>query len=272
MSEQQYGIYYVEEIAPGAFKICERREASMYLVMGSTKACLIDTAFGLTDLKAFTRQFTELPVTVVNTHGHIDHVLGNHWFCGKGEEEVYLNLKDKDLYDEVVSEYIGMINDPGVQEQYGEFMQGFDPATVSFPKTKDIKEGDLIDLGGRTLEIVEIPGHTPGSILLLDKADKICYAGDSMIENLWLFLEESLKPEEYLASLKHARDILAAAGIERIYNGHFSDVPLTPEDIDNMIRGVETLLTGKAEGVPFENHAGEGMEYTFGEWKILCKQ
>ena len=88
MAEQQYGIYYIEGIAPGAFKIYEQRTATMYLVCGTEKACLIDTAFGLGDLKEITEQLGHLPVTVVNTHGHSDHVLGNQRFYDGGNGRV----------------------------------------------------------------------------------------------------------------------------------------------------------------------------------------
>ena len=272
MSEKKYGIYFVEGIADGAFKIYERRDASIYLVIGDKKACLIDTAFGLTDLRSFAGQFTHLPVTVVNTHGHIDHVLGNHWFYDNGNEEVYMHPDDVELYDEVVSGYADMIRDPDVQEQFGEFIKDFDPEAITFPKTKDIREGDLIDLGGRTLEVVEFPGHTRGSILLLDKEDKICYAGDSLIENLWLFLEESTSPDVYYASLKRAYDILSKTGIERIYNGHYCYKPLTLDNVKEMIFGMESLLAGKGVGEPFENHAGSGLQYSFGDWKVLLRE
>ena len=80
MSETEHGIYFVEEIAKGIYKFYEQRNSSIYLVKGSERACLIDTAYGLTDLKELVSHYTDLPVTVVDTHGHIDHVLGNHWF------------------------------------------------------------------------------------------------------------------------------------------------------------------------------------------------
>ena len=122
------------------------------------------------------------------------------------------------------------------------------------------------------MKVVEIPGHTAGSILLLDRAEKICYSGDAIIENLWLFLDESLPPEVYLASLRHARDVLTEAGIERIYDGHFSYVPLTTDKLDNMIAGMEQVVAGTAVGEPFENDAGRGIRYFFGDWSVLCRE
>ena len=270
MAETQRGVYYIEQIAPGAYKIYERRDATMYLVCGRERACLIDTAYGLCDLKALIQELTDLPVTVVNTHGHIDHVLGNHWFYDNGNGRVRLNPADRPLYEEIVSDYAAMLNEPWVKKTYGEFIRGIDPAAVRFPRTEDIGDGDVIDLGDKKLEIIGIPGHTPGSVLLIDLDEGTCYAGDSIIENLWLFLEESQPMEIYLKALRRARDALDRAGVKRIYNGHYSHVPLMVSQIDPMISGMEQILAGSAKGEPFENGVGSGIRYTFGEWSVLC--
>lgn len=267
MAETQYGIYYTEEISKGAFKIYEQRSAALYLVTGDERACLIDTAYGLTDLKALAAHFTALPVTVINTHGHIDHVLGNHWF-----DKAYLHPADRFMYDEITESFPDIIKDSGVQDLYGDFVKNINAGEIHFPVPDEIREGDVIDLGGKKLEIYDMPGHTPGSIVILDRDAKICYSGDSIIENLWLFLEESLEPEIYLKSLLHIRDILAGAGVENIFNGHFYYRPITMPELENMIEAMEKLTAGELEGVPVKNHAGEGIEYAYKGWKVICPE
>ena len=145
-----------------------------------------------------------------------------------------------------------------------------DPSTVHFPKAEDIRGGDVIDLDGKRLEVVEIPGHTAGSIMLLDSDEKICFSGDAIIEHLWMFLEESLPPETYLDSLGQAAEKLRQSGIERIYNGHYSSKPLTLSDTDTMLSGMKQICAGAVQGEPFENMVGSGVEYTFGDWSVLC--
>ena len=265
MAETEHGIYFVEEIAKGIYKFYEQRNASIYLVLGEKKACLIDTAYGLTNLKELVEHYTDLPVTVVNTHGHIDHVLGNHWF-----ENCYLNSADKFMYYEIIMEFSMMINEPWVQDFYGDFVKEIDAEEVNFPEPQNISEGDIIDLGGKILEVYEMPGHTKGSIVLVDRTDKICFSGDSIIENLWLFLEESEDPKTYLESLKKIRDILTNAGIEKIYNGHFSYEPITINRLDDMVDAMEAIVAGKLEGTEVENHAGRGIEYSHKDWKVIC--
>lgn len=102
---------------------------------------------------------------------------------------------------------------------YGEFINDLDPSTVHFPRAESIRGGEVIDLGEKKLSVVEIPGHTAGSIMLLDPDEKICFSGDAIIEHLWMFLEESLPPEVYWQSLQHAVARLREAGIRRTING-----------------------------------------------------
>ena len=265
MAETEHGIYFVEEIAGGIYKFYEQRNTSIYLVTGKEKACLIDTAYGLTDLNELVRHYTDLPVTVVNTHGHIDHVLGNHWFGN-----AYLNAADRPMYNEIVFEFSMLINEPWVQDFYGDFVKNIDAEEVYFPAPENISEGDVIDLGDRSLEVYEMPGHTKGSIVLIDRDAKICFSGDSIIENLWLFLEESEEPATYLKSLKHIREVLNEAGIEKIYNGHFSYEPIDVKKLDDMVEAMELIVAGKLEGTAVENHAGKGIEYSHKDWKVIC--
>ena len=174
------------------------------------------------------------------------------------------------MYNEIIIDFSLMINEPWVQDFYGDFVKNIDPEEVHFPMPENISDGDVIDLGGRELEVYEMPGHTKGSIVLLDRKDKICYSGDSIIENLWLFLEESEMPETYLNSLKHIREVLNDAGVEKIYNGHFSYEPIPVSMLDTMVEAMELIVAGKLEGIEVENHAGKGLEYSYNGWKVIC--
>lgn len=267
-NELYLGIYDIEKISRGKYdiyKIYEDYQAAMYLVCGEERAVLIDSAYGLRDLGEIIRTLTALPVTIINTHGHIDHVLGNHFF-----DRAYMHPADMPLYQEIVDGYADLLAMPWVKETYGEYIENLDPSAVRFPAAEEIKEGDVIDLGGKKLEVIEIPGHTPGSIMLLDRDEKLLFSGDSMIEHLWMFLEESLPPDTYLASLRRAVKIMKDAGTERIYNGHYCYKPLTIADAETILEGVEKVVSGAAKGEPFKNNVGSGIEYKFGEYSVLC--
>ena len=261
-------IYDIEKISHGQYniwKIYERYEAAMYLVCGAKRACLIDSAYGLTDLKELVRELTKLPVFVINTHGHVDHVLGNHWF-----ERVLINPADKKLYQEIVGGYSDMLAQDWVKQSYGAFIRDLDPDSVHFPPAEAIQDGDVIDLGGKKLSVVGVPGHTAGSILLINPDEKICFSGDAIIEHLWVFLEESLPPDICSQSLEYAVEKLREFKIKRIYNGHYAYKPLTLADTDGMLSGMQQICAGTAHGKPFTNKVGSGIEYTFGDWSVLC--
>ena len=62
------------------------------LVIGKEKALLVDTAYGIGDLKEAITNITKLPLVVINSHGHMDHSCGNYQF-----DEVYIDKRDLEL-------------------------------------------------------------------------------------------------------------------------------------------------------------------------------
>ncbi len=269
MANKNY--YSVERITPSTLKISEQDMLSMYLVMGSERACLIDTGYGLGDLTGLIASLTDLPVTVVNTHGHVDHTLGNHLFsCA------LMNRADARLYEQHTSpeEVRGMLNSEEGRRllhlaKTDDEINRLDADSFKPCPVKALRDGDFLNLGNKKLEVMLMPGHTAGSIILIDRSERVVYSGDAIIEHPWLFLDESLSPQVYLDSLKRAKKHLE--GIELIYNGHFAWHPMKVADIDGMIDGMQSIIDGKAEGVPFTNFAGSGLEYTFGDWSVCCR-
>ena len=102
---------------------------SMYLVEGNKKAMLIDTGKNIADLDKIVASITKKPVTVYVTHGHSDHVGNVGSFS-----EVYINPGDTDVFQQSLPNYKGKIN--------------------------YLKDGQIIDLGGRQVEVVFTPAHT----------------------------------------------------------------------------------------------------------------
>ncbi len=163
-------------------------DSTGYLITGKEKALLIDTMCGYENVKAVVESITKLPLTVVNTHGHPDHTYGNIYF-----EEVYIHPEDQQVAEEYFKDprFVEAIKSMGVK-----------PARFLF-----IREGEQFDLGGIMLEVMELPGHTPGGIVLLDRNDRILFTGDSIIEQTWMQLEESVPMEKFLESLDKIQNI-----------------------------------------------------------------
>lgn len=209
-----------------------------YLVEGEKKALLIDGLSGVGSLKSFVRELTDLPVQIVNTHGHVDH-------CGANFEygECLIHPADiRLMYDH---------SDPLMRLNFARSGAMFRPLPVEptledvIPpravKTFPVFDGDSLDLGGVTLEVIGVPGHSFGTIVLLDRARRVVYSGDACNANTLLFLEGSASIEEYRESLLHFKSFQPE--FDGMYGGH-GPGPVPNTIIDEAIELCEEILKG----------------------------
>ncbi|MDR1801446.1 MAG: MBL fold metallo-hydrolase [Lachnospiraceae bacterium] len=201
----------------------------MFLVIGNEKALLIDAGFGFVDFRPLIKEVTDLPVTVVCTHGHDDHILGCRFF-----DEAYLGEEDLPLCTS---------NDnPAQKEKQIAAMRKKTPdvdtivdkenylynTTLKNCNFKFAKDGDIFDLGGITLEVIPIPGHTLGSIALYCKEKKAIFVGDTMGKNHMLHygqaLEISAEPQYFIRGLSR----ISKLDVETVWPAH-GDLPAGPE-------------------------------------------
>ena len=233
---------FVKEVRPGIYLMDEAHEATGYLVVGNERACVIDTMNGYHDLYQAVRQLTDKPVTVVNTHGHPDHIFGNVYF-----QEAYLHPADGPMANSFTQE--------------PEFLEACKQYGLSMPPFRDILPGDVIDLGGRTLEVFALPGHTPGGILLLLREDRILFTGDSVNHHLWMQLDGCLPLRTFVKELDKIMFLEDRADI--ILHGHARD----EDDISLlccMRNGVEEICEGKTENDrPYRWFGGEDLQHPY---------
>lgn len=206
----------------GLWRIVENKVVNIYVVEGKDSTLVIDTGYGAGDLKAFIGTLTDLPLIVMNTHGHRDHVGGDNQF-----PRIYANPKDFDLLRSSI----------GTRE--GE--------EKVCPPLIPIQEGHVFDLGDRRLEVVEVPGHTAGSVCLFDTGNKILFAGDHINQVVWLFLKVCLPLEVYQESLKKVEGRLADFDV--IMPGH--NEPLDTAFLSELIQSVANVLDGTCSPVPY---------------------
>jgi len=233
---------YISEVRPGVYLMDEAHEATGYLVVGRDRACVIDTMNGYSDLRQAVRKLTDKPLIVVNTHGHPDHIFGNVYF-----EEAFMNPADLPL----ARQFTG---DP-------QFLEMCRECRRSMPPFRDIHGGDVIDLGGRTLEVVPLPGHTPGGILLLLREDRILFTGDSVNHHLWMQLDGCLPMRRFVEELDKVMYLEDRADI--ILHGH-----ARAEDDISLLRclreGAEEICEGKTENdAPYRWFGGAGLQHPF---------
>lgn len=214
-----------------------------YLIEGSEKALLIDGLAGVGSLKAYIRELTDLPVTVVNTHGHVDHI-GADFEYG----EVYIDPVDIPL--------LYAHSDPEMRLGFAKSGAMFAPLPVD-PRLDDVVfaasirtlplyEGAVFDLGGVCLEAISVPGHTKGSMVFLDRAARILYTGDAVNRNTLLFGQEATSIEQYRESLEHLKSFTPL--FDELWGGHggaFEQISI----IDDAISLCDEIMAGTDDAV-----------------------
>jgi glyoxylase-like metal-dependent hydrolase (beta-lactamase superfamily II) len=172
--------FEVYRIQPGIFAIYEPgqwEEVISYLIVGKNKSLLFDTGLGIGDIKKLVSEITPVEPLVINSHSHYDHIGGNYQFqqiYGMDNDFTQLNSKGSPYED--VKEFVSGDWIPG------ETPKGFVATQYQikpYKITKIFKDRDQIDLGDRILEIIFIPGHTPDSICLLDRKNRLLFTGDT---------------------------------------------------------------------------------------------
>jgi len=148
----------------------------------------------------------------------------------------------------------------------------FDRWATSVPESiVSIQEGDKFELGNRTLEVIELAGHSPGSICLLDRKARSLFAGDSILTgSIWLQLNESLPLSQYHQNLQRIQEF--ADQFDHIYPAHIEldKLPLPKCILDDLVVGIGKILVGELTGEPEETFAGNGLRCDFGTCGIPC--
>jgi glyoxylase-like metal-dependent hydrolase (beta-lactamase superfamily II) len=240
--------FEVYKPAPGVFAIYEPHQAEeviSYLIVGEKRALLFDTGMGISDIKKVTSELTKLPIIVLNSHTHDDHVGGNWQFPDVYGMDTDFTRKNamgsqEDAQAEVTPDQI-----------CGTLPAGFDPKTyVTRPWkiTAVILDGDRLDLGGRKLEVLSTPGHTPDAISLIDRANGLLFTGDTYYPApIWLF-----RPETDLAAYAASIRRLAALApqVKLVLGAH--NIPVaSPTVLGQLVSAFDKVQSGQVPAVPY---------------------
>ncbi len=233
--------------APGVFAIYEPHQAEEtigYLIVGQKRALLFDTGMGISDIKKVTEELTKLPVIVLNSHTHDDHVGGNWEFAtvyGMDTDFTRKNAQGsrEDAQAEITPDQI-----------CGSLPKGFDPkayVTRPWKITAYIHDGDRFDLGGRTLEVIATPGHTPDAISLIDRANGLLFTGDTYYPApIWLFRPET-DLDAYAASIRRLAAL--APQIKLVLGAH--NIPVaSPAVLAQLVAAFDAVRAGKLSPNP----------------------
>ncbi|MCD7746542.1 MAG: MBL fold metallo-hydrolase [Lachnospiraceae bacterium] len=223
-----------------------------YLVEGDDRAALIDTGSGFGSLRQVVDQLTDKPLIVLLTHGHTDHAMG----CGEFMDcDKYLSHVDEYIYDlhgDDKFRHEGMaLAEDGVVVTEEDYIP-----TIPFSSYRDLKEGDRFDLGGESIEIYELPGHTKGSVVMLLKNERMLLLGDACNGFTFMHENHSISIEHYEENLKKVKEKVAGK-YDRILLSHGNgEAPL--DIIDGVIGVCEDIKVGNTDDLPMEFRGKKG--------------
>lgn len=204
--------FTVNKIDDQTFAISEL-ETHCYLVLGQEKAALIDTGLGVCNIKNVVDSLTELPIIVLTTHVHWDHIGGHRYFDNVAVHEAekeWLSSKFPLSLEDVKKNLI-RISCCFPKEFNIDNYQIF----RGVPKTI-LYDGDVVDLGGRKIQTIHTPGHSPGHCCFYETEKKCLYSGDLIYKGCLYAFYPTTSPQLFYKSIKRIKKY----SIEKVLPGH----------------------------------------------------
>lgn len=219
-------IYEYTKIRENIWQIAEDNGVYCTLVKGSKMAVLIDTGYGERNLRAFVEENISTPYIVVNSHGHPDHIGGNHWF------HMVYSLKEE-----------------------WDVIKHFEKNEPKEYELKEIQIGQRISLGNLNIVVVSLVGHTKGSVGFIVQEEGILIAGDALNEGLWLFNYGSLSMENLYETIRATMEL----DFLTYLCGH-SDKEYFKEKLISHLKNIENLKiddSKKQDTIGFETYCSK---------------
>lgn len=205
-----------------------------FLLTGEEKALLIDSGMQVHHAREIAQELTDLPLELLNTHADMDHVGSNEEF-----EAFYMHPDER------------------IPETWA-------------TKVRPIRDGDQMDLGNRSLRIIHLPGHTPGSVAVLDEKNRVLISGDPIQEHGRIFMfGRNRNMESYIGSLERLSGMVDQ--FDELWSSH-ADLPIRPDVIGRLIEGAKKIVNHEIEGTTEEFHGHRIVAYDLGFTVLLCDE
>ncbi|MBX7126059.1 MAG: MBL fold metallo-hydrolase [Cyclobacteriaceae bacterium] len=267
--------FKVYEVDTGVYAIMEPynfQETISYLITGSHHNVLFDTGMGMGPLNKVVAALSDKPVVVINSHSHFDHVGNNYQFdtvyaidTAYTHAHAELGRPHEDVNDEATPAAICL-----------RYLPDFDTAAYHILPYADrirryLHEGDTLNLGGRTLEVWQVPGHAPDGITLLDRKNGLLWTGDQYYDApIWLFAEGTdLKAYEKVVR----RYAAIAPSLRSVMPAH-NRPAVEPQRLLDLADNFSSILQGKVKGTPapFSAHTDPALEFVFPHTRFLIRK
>lgn len=282
--------FVVVATEPGVTLVAEPGHVFNWLISGSERSVLLDTGMGIADIAAAIEPHATQPVSVVNSHVHFDHVGGNHPFADVAAHELAPARIAAGCDPAFVEAYRRIA--PGFRASFerlrdadrdGWFVLGpeqevrewpaaeieargwiFDPP----PPVESLTDGDLIDLGDRSLRVLHTPGHAAEHICLLDERAGILWAQDQAYYGPQLLYLDGSDVTAYARSARRLAAELAGS-IRTVYVAHCLRPAVPPRFLAELADAAEEVAAGEAELTAVTEMFGEPvLEADYGHFSI----
>ncbi|MBR1456293.1 MAG: MBL fold metallo-hydrolase [Oscillospiraceae bacterium] len=225
--------YEIVRINENSWRI-EDNGVRFFLLTGTERALLVDSGRDVHSARDIAATLTQLPLSLLNTHADADHVASNGQF-----DAFYMHPDEEPNY-----------------------RRGQRPGTLL-----PVREGDVLELGGRPLEVIHLPGHTPGSIALLDRNARVLISGDPIQDGRVFMFGPLRNMDRYIRSLEHLRAWDGA--FDEIWPSHGS-IPVAPALIEKLHDGALAVQAGAVPSRPAELYGTPIRVFDLGFAGFLC--
>jgi glyoxylase-like metal-dependent hydrolase (beta-lactamase superfamily II) len=224
------GWFHIIKMDAATYAISEPKywqENVSYLILGSSRGVLFDTGPGLYSIRLEVEKLTHVPLLVIPSHLHFDHV-------GRIQEFSTIGLMDlpelrHQAHDDVLSE---------TTDQY------LLTSPYSFKVSRWLRDGEVLDLGGRQLTVINTPGHTPESIALLEPARRRMFTGDLVNRIVTLCDVPGSDVQQTAQSLQRLMQLMPAGSTA--YEAH-AEKPISWAELSQLGRGARAIADGKLD-------------------------
>jgi len=271
--------YEIAEIAPDSYQLTEARDAlqcNSFVVDGGDEALVIDTGLGIGDLRATVATVTDAAPRLFLTHSHWDHIGAAHQF-----DDVVVDPRERTADDRVT---IDTLSDEFVDRpaQFVEnwralgrsFPDGFDPDAYALPPAEGVgtvEAGDVLTVGDHELELLFLPGHSPGQLAALDRETGVLYGADAIGigRSLYAHFQDS-NVERYVDTFETLVDRHEAGAFDTMATGH--NDPIRGDDLailEAMRVALGDILDDAAAYEIVETDWGPARQYEFDGFTVL---
>jgi glyoxylase-like metal-dependent hydrolase (beta-lactamase superfamily II) len=261
--------FVARELAPGVHLIAEPFHVNSYLVEGTEARVHLDTGLGVADIREAGDGLSARPPFAANTHYHFDHVGGNDRFDEVAIHELGVDLLAAGMPDavegyrgwarrmiegwpafrELDEGFFGLTDDVATIRPLPEGFD-FDAWTVGpSTATRMLHDGEIVDLGGRSLRVVHTPGHSPDSVCYLDEREGLLFAGDTVNSGPILATDTVADLQDFARSTRRLADEVAGS-VRWVLMAHGARFMAEPAYLRDVAEGFERLAAGEVVAVP----------------------